>query len=58
MSRINVKTLKPRNPLVAPCLFRKAGRHEPSGRAERQRAHASLHRELKTLEPRPPRPGP
>ena len=58
MLKITAKTLKPRNPLVAPSLFRKAGKLDPSGRVERQRARASLQRELKALEPWPPRQSP
>jgi hypothetical protein len=44
--KLIVKTSKPRNPLVAPCLARKAGSHRASGGAARQRAANALRREL------------
>jgi hypothetical protein len=47
--KLIVKTSKPRNPLVAPSLQRKAGSHRASGGAQRQRAAASLRRELDRL---------
>ena len=58
MLKNTAKTRKTPNPVVAPSLFRKAGKHDPSGRVERQRARASLQRELKALEPWPPRQSP
>lgn len=52
MSKLIVKTAKPRNPLVAPSLRRKAGRHGSGAR--RQQADAALRREVQRLvgEPR------
>jgi len=51
--RLILKTLKPRNPLVAPSLQRKAGSHRPSGGASRQQARAALRREVERLRPSP-----
>lgn len=39
--------LKPRNPLVADALFRKAGAHDKSGKARRQEAKQAFQRALK-----------
>jgi hypothetical protein len=47
VSKLIVKTAKPRNPLVAPSLRRKAGRHGPG--AQRQQAQAALRREVQRL---------
>ncbi|MCW5632420.1 MAG: hypothetical protein KIT17_03720 [Rubrivivax sp.] len=47
--KLIVKTLKPRNPLVAASLKRKAGAHRASDGARRQRAAAALRRELQHL---------
>jgi hypothetical protein len=44
--KITVTTLKPRNRFVAPARFRQAGSHQPSDRAQRQRAARALRREL------------
>jgi hypothetical protein len=44
--KLIVKTSKPRNPLVAASLQRKAGSHRASGGALRQRAGLALRREL------------
>jgi hypothetical protein len=44
--KLIVKTSKPRNPLVAASLRRKAGAHRVSGGARRQRDAAALRREL------------
>ncbi len=41
--------LKPRNPLVAPALQRKAGSHGKNNKQERQRLKAHLRRESDTL---------
>lgn len=46
---MTIKTSKPRNPLVALSLKRKAGSHRASGGAERQRATNALRRELDRL---------
>ena len=44
--KIIVKTLKPRNPLVAPAHFRRAGMHQPGSRFMRQEGRRALQREL------------
>ena len=44
--KITVTTLKPRNPLVAPARFRRAGRHLSGGRTQRQHDGRALRREL------------
>lgn len=46
MDRITVRRQRPRNPLVAGCLFRKAGAHRRSRASLRQDAERALHREL------------
>ncbi len=46
-----VKTLKPRNPLVAPAHFRRAGSHRPGSRLQRQEGQRALQRELKQMSP-------
>ncbi|MDP1647876.1 MAG: hypothetical protein Q8M01_06720 [Rubrivivax sp.] len=51
--KLSLKKLKPRNPLVAPSLRRKAGSHRPSGGASRQQAGAALRREVERLRPSP-----
>ena len=51
--KLTLKTLKPRNPLVAPSLQRKAGSHRPSGGSRRQQAGAALRREVERLRPSP-----
>jgi hypothetical protein len=47
---------KPRNPLVAPSLQRKAGRHQDSKASQRQRARQDLVLEVRQLrqDPRSP----
>lgn len=47
--KLIVKTSKPRNPLVAPSLRRKAGSHGASGGTRRQQATRALRRELERL---------
>ncbi|HKW83337.1 MAG TPA: hypothetical protein VJN68_06240 [Burkholderiaceae bacterium] len=44
--KITVKTRKPRNPLVAPAHFRRAGSHQPRGGSMRQQGRRALQREL------------
>ena len=51
--KLSLKTLKPRNPLVAPSLQRKAGSHRTGGGAIRQQAQAALRREVERLRPSP-----
>ncbi len=52
--KITFNTFKPRNPLVAHALFRRAGRHRPGGRAMRQQAGRSLKRELNQMKQQSP----
>lgn len=47
MNTITVERRKPRNPLVGPALFRRAGAHRDQRRSERQRARQDLRAELK-----------
>ncbi len=47
--KIAVKTLKPRNPLVAPAHFRRAGSHRPDSRLARQEGQRALQRELRQM---------
>ena len=51
--KLSLKTLKPRNPLVAPSLQRRAGSHRSTGGAIRQQARAALRREVDRLRPSP-----
>ena len=44
--KITVTTRKPRNPLVAPAHFRRAGMHQARGGALRQQGGRALRREL------------
>lgn len=48
MTKITVTVRKPRNPLVAPAHFRRAGSHRQGG-APRQDARRALRRELDQL---------
>lgn len=40
------RAARPRNPLVTPALFRRAGVHRPDGGSQRQQARRALQREL------------
>ena len=51
MSKITMPARKPRNPLVAPAHFRRAGSHQPGG-TSRQDMRRALRRELDQLSPR------
>jgi hypothetical protein len=51
MTKITVTARKPRNPLVAPAHFRRAGSHQAGG-TSRQDMRRSLRRELDQLSPR------
>ena len=51
--KIRIRTAKPRNPLVAPSLMRRAGRHERNESSRRQQARAGLRRELERMKPSP-----
>lgn len=50
MNRINVKSLKPRNPLVAASRMRQAGAHRRCSGGARQLAQRGLQRELGDLD--------
>ena len=52
MSDLTLKCLKPRNPLVASCLFRKAGSHGRSNGSRRQQAARELRRAVGDLDRR------
>ncbi len=47
-TKLKLKQHKPRNPLVAPALQRKAGSHRKSHKSERQAQQRALKRELGT----------
>lgn len=51
--KLILKTLKPRNPLVAPCLRRLAGAHRAGIGACRQQARRALRQEIERLRPSP-----
>jgi hypothetical protein len=51
--KFTVKTAKPRNPLVAAGLHRRAGSHRRSGGALRQQAQNALRRDLHRLQHSP-----
>ncbi len=44
--KIAITARKPRNPLVAPAHFRRAGSHQPRGGALRQQGGRALRREV------------
>jgi hypothetical protein len=48
--KMTLTAKSPRNPLVAPAHFRRAGAHRPGGGALRQRCGRALRRELDQLE--------
>lgn len=52
--KITVNTLKPRNPMVVPARFRRAGRHPSADQGQRQQARRALRRELDQIERSPP----
>ena len=47
--KLTLKTLKPRNPLVAPSLQRRAGSHRPGTGALRQQARHALRGKIDRL---------
>jgi hypothetical protein len=51
--KLNLKTLKPRNPFVAASLRRAAGAHRSGTGAIRQQATRELRREIDRLRPSP-----
>jgi hypothetical protein len=54
LMKITTTALKPRNPLVAPAHFRRAGSHQPGGRAMRRQGGRALQRELNQLKQHSP----
>ena len=54
MTKLIVKSSKPRNPLVAAARFRQAGQHGAQAGAERRDGRQALKRELAQLEPHSP----
>jgi hypothetical protein len=53
VTTLTLRLPKPRNPLVAPSLRRKAGAHRARAGAQRARAQAALRRDLADLAPGP-----
>ncbi|HEX6707911.1 MAG TPA: hypothetical protein VF169_24415 [Albitalea sp.] len=53
--KTTLKAPKPRNPLVAPAHFRRAGSHRPREAALRQESRRTLRRELDQLSRLKPR---
>lgn len=51
--KLILKTLKPRNPLVAASRQRRAGAHGKSAGARRQQEERGLRREIERLRPSP-----
>jgi hypothetical protein len=51
--KLTLKTLKPRNPLVAPSRQRQAGAHRVGPGARRQQAARALRIEIDRLRPSP-----
>ena len=52
--KITLSTRKPRNPLVAPAHFRRAGSHQPGGRSARRQGARMLQRELDQMKQHSP----
>ena len=52
--KITVTPLKPRNPLVTPAHFRRAGSHQPGGRSMRRQGGRALRRELDQMKQHSP----
>ena len=50
MTRLIVKSSKPRNPLVAAARFRRAGKHGPQAGTQRKAERQALKNELSRLE--------
>ena len=51
--KLQVKTIKPRNPFVVASLRRTAGSHRARGGASRQQAQHALRQEVQRLKPSP-----
>ncbi len=51
--KLSLKPRKPRNPLVAPSLMRRAGIHRAGTGSQRQQARRELKSELDRLRPSP-----
>jgi hypothetical protein len=56
--KLNLKTLKPRNPFVAASLRRSAGAHRPGAGSRRQQAERAVRQEVSLMEGRHRRPTP
>ena len=54
LMKINLTAAKPRNPLVAPAHFRRAGSHQPGGRSVRRQGSRLLRRELDQMKQHSP----
>ena len=54
LARIDLSDAKPRNPLVAPAHFRRAGSHQPGGRSLRHQGSRMLRRELDQMKQHSP----
>lgn len=52
--KINLAAAKPRNPLVVPAHFRRAGSHRPGGRSLRHQGSRMLRRELDQMKQHSP----
>jgi hypothetical protein len=52
--KITVNHRKPRNPLIAHAQFRRAGSHQPGGRAMRRQGRRMLKRELDQMKQHSP----
>lgn len=51
--KLNLKTVKPRNPFVMAAARRSAGAHRPGSGARRQQAARALRQEIERLRPSP-----
>lgn len=51
--KLQLKSVKPRNPFVAASMLRAAGAHRPRTGARRQRAERALRQEIQRLRPSP-----
>ena len=51
--KLTVRTLKPRNPLVALARRRRAGSHRPDAGSQRQQSNRALKREVDRMKPSP-----
>jgi hypothetical protein len=54
LMKFRLTARKPRNPIVAPAHFRRAGSHQDGGRSQRQEGRRQLRREIEQLRRSPP----